>query len=342
MVTDVTFFLFPFFISFVIGFLLLYLMIMLNRRVSFIDPRKSVRHVHRKGISRFGGVAIITSFFLALLLDVRLIIDKPLVGIIIAAFFILAFGIIDDLRQVNWKIQMLFQLSIAIFVYLMGVKLNYFSNPLGGIINLENNFYWLSLLVSILWIVFLMNAVNWLDGIDGASGGIALIASLTIFFLSLKPEVNQPPVAIISIALAGGLVSFLLLNFYPAKIMAGTSGSMFMGFVLASLAIFAGAKIATTLLVLSIPIIDALWVIKERFKSGRSIFDADKRHLHFRLREFGWSERKICMFYYSITGVVALLSLQMRMVGKITIMMLIAAFLIFVSTLISKKLATKN
>jgi len=118
-----------------------------------------------------------------------------------------------------------------------------------------------------------MNAINWVDGLDGVAGGITFIGVLSVFFLSQRENVNQPPITIISAILLGSLAAFLIFNFHSAKIMAGTSGSMFMGFILAILAIFAGAKIATTFLVLTIPIIDALWVIGQRFQFFLQISD---------------------------------------------------------------------
>ena len=198
------------------------------------------------------------------------------------------------------------------------------------------------LIVVAIWAVLLMNSMNWIDGIDGISSGISLIGGATIFFLSLRPEVNQPPIGIISAVFIGGLLAFLLFNFYPAKILAGTSGSMFMGFVLAILAIFAGAKIATTLLVMAVPIVDALWVIGERFQSKKSIFSADRRHLHYRLLEFGWSPKKICIFYYVITGLIAVLALNTRAVGKTITFVLFGVVMLCMIIWIRNKVAQKT
>ncbi|EKE25470.1 MAG: undecaprenyl-phosphate alpha-N-acetylglucosaminyltransferase [uncultured bacterium] len=187
-----------------------------------------------------------------------------------------------------------------------------------------------------------MNAMNWVDGMDGVSGVITLVAIITIFFLSLKPEVNQPPIGIVTAALAGSLVAFLIYNYNPARIMAGTSGSMFMGFILAVLAIFAGAKIATTLMVLAIPIIDALWVLGERIYLKKSIFEADQRHLHFRLLKIGWSVRKIFLFYFLTTSVIAVLALRMRSIGKIATMLIFALFLVLILLYLARKVSSEN
>ena len=184
-----------------------------------------------------------------------------------------------------------------------------------------------------------MNSMNWIDGVDGVSAGITLIGGITIFILSLRPEVNQPPVGIIAAALIGCTLALLLFNFYPAKIMAGTSGAMFMGFILAVLSVFAGAKIATTLLVMAVPIIDAFWVVSERIKSGSSVFSADKRHLHFRLIELGWSQRKICLFYCLITAFIAVLALNTGAMGKVITFILFGIIMLGMLTLIKNKLS---
>lgn len=322
-------FLLPMLLSFVVAVLILIALIFWSKKEKLTDCRDSSRHLHCKGISRFGGAALIVSFISIVLLDKNLVIDAPLLGLLLASLIILFFGIFDDLKQLSWKKQLFFQIALVFLVYAMGARLHFVSNPFGGIflfVGLMGSF--LAAAISIVWVVFLTNAINWVDGIDGAAGGITFIGVLTIFFLSLRPEVNQPPITIIAAILLGSLAAFLLLNFHPAKIIAGTSGSIFMGFSLAVLAIFSGAKIATTLLVLTVPIIDALWVVVERWRAGVSIFSPDTRHLHFRLLEMGWSVKKICFFYYAVTGVVAFIALNTHALGKL-IAFVVLGFMIF-------------
>jgi UDP-GlcNAc:undecaprenyl-phosphate/decaprenyl-phosphate GlcNAc-1-phosphate transferase len=333
----------PLMVSFAIAALIVSAVVLFGKKKN-ADGRFSSRHIHRSGISRFGGVALIISFIATLLFDSRLVGSAPLEGLIVGCSAILIFGIIDDLKQIDWKTQLLFQILLVGLVYTIGLRLVLMSNQLGGFFSFGTaNGYFFGLVISIVWIVLLMNAMNWADGIDGVSGGVTLIGAGTIFLLSLRPEVNQPPVAIITAALVGCLLAFLLFNFNPSKILAGTSGSMFMGFALAALAIFAGAKIATTLLVLAIPVIDAIWVIAERFGAGESIFGADKRHLHFRLLELGWPQKKICLFYWSITLCIAIIALNTRAFGKtvtflaVLVLTLGALFAVRKKTLLVKK-----
>lgn len=341
MFTAISIYLFPLIISFLFGIAILSALIYIS---SFIkDIRNSKRHIHKKGIIRLGGIAIISSFILGIFLDNNLVIDKPIAGIIIALIFILILGVWDDLRELGWKTQFFFQISLVIFIFIMGIRIDYITNPLGGIVNLENETFFLpSLLLVLGWVVISMNSMNWIDGIDGLSGGITLIGALTIFFLSLKPEVNQPPVGIISAALIGSILAFLVFNFNPSRIMAGTSGSMFFGFILAVLAIFAGTKIATALLIMTVPIVDAFWVIFERIRNGKSIFEPDKRHLHHKLLELGWSQRKICLFFYFITSVVAVIALNTRAIGKLITISFSVGILIGALYLINKKIYAKT
>jgi UDP-GlcNAc:undecaprenyl-phosphate GlcNAc-1-phosphate transferase len=332
-------FLTPFLISFSVSVLLLIFLLFLQRSCNVCDTRISDRHVHKSGVSRFGGIAIITSFLIAIFFNRHLVVSVQLLGVLIASIAILLLGVFDDIRQVSWKIQLFFQVLIVLFVYSMGVRLEYISNPFGGIFLFASGVgYMISLLLSVGWVIFLMNAINWIDGTDGVAGGVSLIGGTVIFLLSLRPEVNQPPVAIILASFMGGLVAFLIMNFHPAKILAGTSGAMFMGFILAIMAIFAGAKIATTLLVLAVPIVDALWVIGERYKTGNSIFSSDRRHLHFKLIEMGWSIKKISFFYWGITIIVAVISLNTGAVGKAITFLLFVAFACGIFIAIRKKI----
>jgi len=279
---------------------------------------------------------MILAFNLALLWDENLVIERPLMVLMLATGAILILGFWDDLRELSWQKQLFFQIVIALGVVFSGVRIYYFSNPLGeGLVHLG---LVVSFLLSAFWILVVMNALNWLDGIDGLSGGITLIGALTIFFLSLKPEVYQPPIAIISLVLAGTILGFLVFNFYPAKIIAGTTGSLFMGFLLATLAIFAGTKIATAILILALPLIDFVWVIGERIRSKKSIFKADQRHLHHKLLGIGWSQKKIIAYFYGVTILIALVALNTRAMGKILTLSLCAFIVVVFLLWINRKI----
>lgn len=341
---DYLLYFYPFIISFLASVFLTAAVVWLCGKFGQgISEKKPKRHIHKKKISRLGGIAIILSFALAIFLSDKLVISPAFWGILIASVLIMAIGLWDDFSELNWQYQLFFQVALAIFIFIMGVRVEYISHPLGGVLPLNIGRYLLpSLLFVILWIIAMMNSINWLDGIDGLSGGVTFLGTMTIFCLSLKPEVNQPPVGIITMALSGAILGFLIFNFHPARIFAGTTGSWFMGFILGSLAIFAGAKIATALLIMAVPVIDALWVIGERLKAGKSIFSPDNRHLHFKLLELGWSQNKITMFFYVVTGLIAVIALNTRAIGKLVTIILVAVIMVATLAIINKKISVNK
>lgn len=322
-------YLLPFLVALIISCTLCFLARLFSRNLK-IKQRKGGRHIHVEEISRFGGLAIILAFFLAVLFDPNLFLTKQLIGMLVASLVILLAGIVDDIKEISWKKQLVFQLIAIIIVLVSGIRMEYVTDLRGEAIFFSGSIlmYIIGIVIVSAWILLLMNALNWIDGADGLSGGVSAIAAASIFILSLRPEVNQPPIAIVSVALLGALCGFLVFNAYPAKIMAGTSGSLFMGFILAVLSIIAGTKIATTMLVLAIPIIDALWVIFERLKAKRSIFEPDSRHIHHRLIEIGWSHRSIWILFSVITALIALIALNTRAVGKVYSMILVSAVIL--------------
>lgn len=266
---------------------------------------------------RFGGVVVIAVFVFLVLLNGNLVITRPIAGILVGGILILLFGLWDDLKNLNWKWQLLFQAVIAVVAISFGVRSEFITNPLGGIIFLTSPITYFILYT--LYFLLFVNSLNWLDGTDGLAGGVTLASLGTIFFLSLKPEVNQPAVAILSAIAGGAVLGFLVFNFHPAKILAGTSGAWFFGFILASLSIFAGAKIATVMMAVLIPILDLLRVVWERWRAGQSIFQKDRRHLHYLLFEQGFGERKIFFLYFFASLLIGILALNLRVWGKLGI-----------------------
>ncbi|PIP28334.1 MAG: hypothetical protein COX29_01650 [Candidatus Moranbacteria bacterium CG23_combo_of_CG06-09_8_20_14_all_35_22] len=336
-------YLIPFLSAFILTVIFTYAIIILTKKIKW-SGRKALRHIQKNNIPRLGGLIMIIVFDFTVLINKDLFINSQLYGFLISNIILLVICFWDDLREIRWKIQFFTQIAVAVFVFIMGIRIYYITNPLtGGIIQFDSGLGVIfSVALVIFWIVLLMNAINWTDGIDGLSGGIAFITTATIFFLSLNSEVNQPPVAIICSILMGIILGFLLFNFYPSKIIAGTAGAMFMGFSLAILAIFAGTKIATSLLVLAMPIVDFFWVIGERIKHKKSIFIADRNHLHYKLMELGWSQRKIVLVYWAITSVIAVVALNTRAIGKGITLFLVAVIMIGAIIFINKKITNLN
>ena len=300
--------------------------------------RLGKRHIGKTSLSRLGGIALLVGFLGAIALDRHLVVSREILGLVLGSLIIVAFGLWDDFRELSFKAQGFFQVAIASILFIFDIRITSLRNPFGepflftdtSILTMVLGF-----ILLLVWIVLVLNAVNWLDGLDGLLGSVSGITFLTVFWLSLKPEVNQPPVAIVAIIGAGAVAGFLFFNLHPARILAGTSGSLFIGFLIAVLAIVAGTKIATALLVLALPVADALWVVAERLLARVSIFQSDERHLHYKLRRLGWSEGRIAWFFSLLTGLIALLALSIETLGKFLVIplvfMLIFSFLSFVA-----------
>jgi UDP-GlcNAc:undecaprenyl-phosphate GlcNAc-1-phosphate transferase len=155
----------------------------------------------------------------------------------------------------------------------------------------------------------MINSINFIDGLDGLSSGIGLIAAVTLGVISLTDQFSQPYVAVLCFVLAGSLLGFLRWNFHPATIFVGTSGVMFIGYTLALLSILGTAKVVVALLVLGVPIIDAFWIIVRRLAQGRSPFSPDRGHLHHRLLDIGLSHRQTVLLIYGICIGLAVLAM---------------------------------
>jgi UDP-GlcNAc:undecaprenyl-phosphate GlcNAc-1-phosphate transferase len=257
---------------------------------------------------RWGGIILIIVFVGMVLFHRELEITKQLQGILIGSLMILIFGLWDDWKNLSWKIQFCFQIILVGVLVYFGFAVQYFAGINGTDIRLDQVMLLGvsvgSLAFMFFWMVGIINAINWSDGVDSSMGAIAVVGGLSLIFVSFLPEVNQPAVAVLASIFLGGLAGFLVFNLPPAKIEAGTSGSYFVGFVLASLAIIAGSKIITVMIVLILPLIDFVWVVIERWRNKKSIFKKDKRHLHYRLRSLGWSDRKIFLSYFIFLGTV--------------------------------------
>lgn len=300
------------------------------------------RRVHKLPIPRMGGVAVVLAFWLVIL-GIALIepnrlhfvsatvggIDKNLFGVLLGALILVITGIIDDVRGLSPLAKLIAQFLAAACVPLFGIHIQWLAHPLGGPdIQLP---LWLDTSLIIFWIVGLINVVNWLDGLDGLATGVGAIASLILFFLSLASFVNQPATALLAIVMCGACLGFLPYNINPAKIFLGDSGSMFLGYLIAIIAVISGGKLATASLVLGIPILDAAWVILRRLAAGQLPWHADRRHLHHRLLDAGLNQKQTVAVYWGLSaifGATALLNRQAY--GKTLIAVIILGLMVVI------------
>lgn len=329
--TMLEFFLGPFLIAFGITTGMLLGFFSLVRRFAWLRD-------HKKLWVRFGGVALICGFFSAWFLDGRVVMTTPLWGFLVGTGIVIGFSIWDDLYPLTWRAQIFFQLVLALTLFIFEVRILFVSNPLGEGWPLVSELSLLpAFLVGLIWLMLVMNALNWMDGSDGLCGGVSLVALMTIFFLALKPEVSQPAFAILAAGGVGAVLGFLLFNLPPARIFAGTSGAMFLGFLLVFLSTAAGTKIATALLVLILPVADACLVIVERLLSGASIFERDRRHLHHKLSSLGWSRGRMTLMLVLFTATVSYLALHTRTEGKLLLLILSFVAVLLFSLFVARK-----
>jgi UDP-GlcNAc:undecaprenyl-phosphate GlcNAc-1-phosphate transferase len=276
------------------------------------------RHIHTKSVPRLGGVAIFGSFmtvagislFVSKWIGFRPSIPAHTIATVFgAALIIFVLGLYDDFRVVgpHWKFAV--QACAAIILYVGGVRveqLDLFSvgHSLRTAVGLP---------VTMIWVLLITNAFNLIDGLDGLAAGSAFFSAAVLFVLSLF--LSNSTVTLLSIALAGVILGFLRFNFHPASIFLGDSGSMFIGFILAVLAL-AGSEKAPTMVAVAIPVVsfgfpilDVTLAVARRFLSGKPLFSGDRDHIHHKLMKRGFSQRSAVLVLYGVTGIFALLSL---------------------------------
>jgi UDP-GlcNAc:undecaprenyl-phosphate/decaprenyl-phosphate GlcNAc-1-phosphate transferase len=290
-----------------------------------IVDRPNARRVNTRPIPRAGGLAIAAAFLIVaggfvLLNEGAGWVPTPLnlaPGDFLALFLggaaAAALGAIDDLFNLRARWQLAGQIGLALLAVALGIGIVVINNPFADApIRFVEPF---SVGFTVFWIVGMMNSINWIDGLDGLSTGIALIACVTLGLISLTTKISQPLIAVLCFALAGALAGFLRWNFHPAKIFSGTSGVQFVGYTLAVLSILGSAKVAVALLVLGVPIIDTFWIIVGRVARGVSPFAPDRSHIHHRLLDLGLSHRNTVLVIYGICAALGVLAL---LVSEIT------------------------
>ncbi|MCA1554663.1 MAG: undecaprenyl/decaprenyl-phosphate alpha-N-acetylglucosaminyl 1-phosphate transferase, partial [Chloroflexi bacterium] len=266
------------------------------------EPRD--RHQHPQATPKLGGIALAMGFFVALLAAfvlpvVRNDATEPtrVIGLVLGLTVVLVVGIYDDRHELRAPPQFVAQFVAAVVVVFFGVRIVEPSTPFGTMEFPD----WLAIPFTLLWLMGMMNTVNFLDGLDGLAAGVVGIACLILFVHT--QSLHQDSIALLPLALLGAIVGFMPFNFSPAKIFLGSSGALFLGLALGALSIIGGAKVASALLVIGIPILDTAWQIVRRLRDGHAPYQGDRGHLHFRLVDRGWSQRQVVLLLYSLTAV---------------------------------------
>jgi UDP-GlcNAc:undecaprenyl-phosphate GlcNAc-1-phosphate transferase len=283
-----------------------------------IADHPSERRINTKTVPRAGGLAVAGAFAL---IGTLLVIFSAQLGLSAgsgsaeltsdgAAALLLGtviagvIGLIDDRYDLRARWQIVGQFLIALIPIAFGLRIAFISNPFGAGDLLFPDA--IALGVTIFWTLGMQNSMNFIDGLDGLSGGISLFAAVTLGVIALP---TSPLLAALSFTLAGALAGFLRFNFYPASIYMGTSGILAVAYALAVLALLGTAKVAAALLILGVPIIDALFVIVGRIAAGRSPYTPDESHIHRRLLSYGFSHRGSVLVLYALTAALSILAL---------------------------------
>lgn len=347
--------------STLITFCLTPVMIVLAKKYGLVDnPKKRPHpaHTHTGIIPRAGGLPILLGIFLPLIILFPL--TFQLIGIGMGAFVLILVGLWDDKKDRSPYIRFFTNCLAALITVGAGISIPFITNPLGGILELNkwlisfdfishHNIYVLAEVFAFLWIIWTTNIIGWSGGVDGQLPGFVSISAIVIGILSLRfieQDPKQLQVTYLSFVTAGAFLGFLPWNFYPQKIMPGYGGKTLAGFMLAVLSILAYSKFGTALLVLAVPMTDAVFITIKRIISGRSPVWATTGHLHHHLLSLGWGKRKVAFFYWMISAIFGLLALTLNSKQKVFAVALIlvsmAGFIFLVNGIIKLTRSTDN
>ncbi|HOZ36960.1 MAG TPA: MraY family glycosyltransferase [bacterium] len=322
-------------------------------RYHIVDAPTEERKIQKGHVPLLGGLAVYFSFALILILswslgwlsDGKITVAKIL-GIILGGLVICLVGFWDDKCNIQTK-SFIGPFLASLVALGAGITIGYVTNPfLAGTGPYGRALLYfggsIGYLLSFIWLLIMMYTTKFLDGLDGLVSGIGAIGSLILFVVSLFWDVPQSSTSILCLILTGSCLGFLVYNWHPASIFLGESGSVFIGFMLGVLAIISGGKIATALLIMGIPLLDLIWVVLRRiFKERKSPFTGDRKHLHFRLLDAGFSHRGAVLFLYFLTIIFGTASLFLQSQSKVlTLAILIVVMLLLAIILI--KFSNKN
>ncbi len=294
----------------------------LGARWGIVD-RPEGRRKHRGAIPRLGGIALYVAFISGLILSWALpdgwlpprLDPKELTrftGLLIGTTFVFLAGLVDDRYELAPLPQLVIQGLAGVIAILFLIHIKHVNNPLTDQLLFGPEGFPTPLVwgVTLFWFAGMMNTVNWLDGLDGLAAGVAAILCAILAWHMYRE--GQYSVMLQPLALLGATLGFLPFNFHPARVFMGSSGSYTLGFALAALGIIAGAKVATVLLVMGLPILDVAWLIWRRWRHGHPPSRGARDHLHFRLLDRGLGQRTIVLGYYAFSAGFGALALLLR------------------------------
>ncbi len=334
--------LFPFIIAFIITACVTPICLLLIKKMGLLDDPKNHKHpgiIHKKptprggGIPLFIGIVVTGIFFLPF--------TTPVIALFVASFIALLIGVVDDKYDISPYVRFIGNIIVALIVVGNGITAPFITNPFGGILYL-NSIPFLPEIVAMLWIIWVMNMLNWSKGVDGQMPGIVAISAIVIGILSLRfagLDNFSHISANLSFIIAGASLGFLIFNFHPAKIFPGY-GATAVYLLLSAVSLLSGAKLATAILVMGVPMIDGFFTILRRVLAGRSPFWHDKKHLHHLMLSFGMGQRRIALFYWIISAILGTLALVLESRAKlfaiIMLLIIVGGALLFLHRILNK------
>ena len=299
-------------------------------RIGAIDMPNDERRIHKHPIPRLGGLAIFIGFMISVIFLADITVQFR--GILIGAVIIVAVGVLDDVMSLPALLKFVIQIIAALVAVYHGVVIEVFSNPIvfssAEFVQLK----FLSIPITVIWIVAITNSVNLIDGLDGLAVGVSTISSIVMLVIALI--VSDHNVAVVLAALAGACIGFLPYNFNPAKIFMGDTGALLLGYVLSTVSIlglfkfYAVVSFAVPLLALAVPLFDTSIAFLRRLIRGKNPMAPDRGHVHHRLIDMGLSQKQAVALLYTISGLLGLAAVVMTTSDKLRVLILIGAALI--------------
>ena len=298
----------------------------LAKKVGAMDIPKDHRRMHHKPIPRMGGLSIFLAFLISFLIFGEM--DRGLRGILLGATVIVILGITDDIKTLRALPKFGIQILAAVLVVIHGCRIEQF---LGWELPV-----WFSCIATVIWIVMITNAVNFIDGLDGLAAGVSAISAGTMLIVALMlvPEHNATLSALVLAAILGGCIGFIPYNFNPASIFMGDTGSTFLGFMLATVSVtglfklYAVISFIVPFLILGLPIFDTGFAIIRRLLKGQSPLQADRGHVHHRLIDLGFDQKQSVAILYAFSALMGLTAVILARTNESKLIFLALAVLV--------------
>ncbi|MBP6005813.1 undecaprenyl/decaprenyl-phosphate alpha-N-acetylglucosaminyl 1-phosphate transferase [Candidatus Saccharibacteria bacterium] len=283
------------------------------RNLGVLDYPNHPRKRHKVPVTSWGGLAIIITLNVAVLLTGFI---NPVQLLIVNGFGLI--GLIDDWKGIDGRVKLVLLVSLSALLVISGIRIDSVSNPFSSGLLVFGGMT--AVIISIGWLVSIPVIFNFLDGVDGLVSGTSVLSGVFIAAIASRTLVNQPDLARFGLMISATALGFWLVNRPPAKAFLGDGGSYFLGVLFAILAIISGTKIATALLIFTLPVLDSCIVVVRRLLHGKSPFMADRSHLHFVLLDRGWSTWQVLGLYYGLTMIFGLIAIYATTLLKLVVL----------------------